>query len=175
MTQQVDGRSGRDDSWRNMRWSDFAARRPQLAAEGRRLLYQYGVGLAFLATTRRDGGPRVHPVCPLLTQSDLFAFLVASPKRRDLRRDARYALHSFPADQNEDAFYVTGRAMPVIDEVTVDILANQFASERGMSAPPADLASWELFAFQIESCLLTITSGHGDPAARHTVWHERSD
>ena len=47
-------------------WSEFAAREPELAASGRSLLYQYGVGLAFLGTVRRDGGPRLHPMCPIM-------------------------------------------------------------------------------------------------------------
>lgn len=65
---------------------EFAARRPDLADAGRELFYQYGVGLAFLATTRPGGGPRVHPMCPLLTAEELYAFIVPSPKRNDLHR-----------------------------------------------------------------------------------------
>ncbi len=134
------------------------------------MLYQHGVGLAFLATTRADGGPRVHPMCPLLTQGELYAFIVPSPKQRDLNRDGRYALHSFPADDNEDAFYITGRVRRVADSETTDALASQFAAERGMMEPPADLEAWELVAFDIESSLLTRTTGHGDPSPKHTVW-----
>jgi hypothetical protein len=54
-----------------VRWGGFASRRPDLAEAGRALLYQYGVGLAFLGTTDRAGGPRVHPICPLLTDDEL--------------------------------------------------------------------------------------------------------
>lgn len=156
-----------------MKWGEFASLRPDLADAGRRLLYQYGVGLAFLATTRSDGGPRVHPMCPLLTESGLYAFIVPSPKRHDLRRDGRFALHSFPADENEDAFSLTGRAEPVENDDTREALAAQFAAERHLSEPPAELATWELFAFDIESSLLTRTTGHGDPVPRHTTWHAR--
>lgn len=92
-----------------MKWGEFASHRPDLAEAGRELLYQYGVGLAFLAITRDDGGPRVHPMCPLLTDSELFAFIVPSPKRHDLHADGRYALHSFAAEANEDAFYLDGK------------------------------------------------------------------
>ncbi len=91
-------------------WGGFSLERPDLAEAGRGLLYQFGVGLAFLATVRRDGGPRVHPMCPMLTDDGLFAFIVASPKRDDLVRDGRYAMHAFPADDNEDAFSLTGIA-----------------------------------------------------------------
>jgi hypothetical protein len=153
-----------------VRWAEFASFRSDLADAGRKLLYQYGVGLAFLATSRADGGPRVHPMCPLLTEDELYGFIVPSPKRFDLRRDGRYALHSFPSDDNEDAFYITGRAARVLDEMTEASLATQFAAERHMSEPPADLSTWQLYSFDIETCVLTQTTGHGDPKPRHTIW-----
>src|SRR3954449_11613870 len=68
-------------------WAELEAARPDLAAAGRALLYQVGVGLAFLGTVRRDGGPRLHPMCPLLTPDAMYAFIVPSPKQTDLRRD----------------------------------------------------------------------------------------
>lgn len=138
------------------------------AGEG--LLYQFGVGLAFLATTRRDGAPRLHPMCPILHSDGLYAFIVPSPKREDLHRDGRYAMHSFPSDGNEDAFCITGRAELLEDPGTVGELARRFADEREMSEPPADLDTWEPFRFLLASCLLTRTTGHGDPDPRHTTW-----
>src|SRR5207302_7032178 len=93
-------------------WGDFRRLRPDLAEAGRRLLYQFGVGLGFLATVRADGGPRVHPICPLVLGERLLGFIVPSPKLADLARDGRYALHSFPCPDNEDAFYISGRAEP---------------------------------------------------------------
>jgi hypothetical protein len=89
-------------------WAQFAHARPDLAEAGRRLMYQFGVGLAFLATVRADGAPRLHPICPLLTDQALLGFLQPSPKRHDLHRDGRYALHAFPSEANEDAFYLCG-------------------------------------------------------------------
>jgi hypothetical protein len=58
-----------------LRWTEFQRVRPDLAEAGRRLLYQFGVGLAFLATLRADGGPRLHPMCPLVTDDALLGFL----------------------------------------------------------------------------------------------------
>jgi len=55
-----------------MRWDEFARLRPDLASAGTELLYQCGVRLAFLATIRADGGPRAHPMCPVLTDEGLF-------------------------------------------------------------------------------------------------------
>jgi hypothetical protein len=152
-------------------WDEFSRLRPDLAQAGANLFYQFGPGLAFLATSRPDGGPRLHPMCPLLTSVALFAFIVPSPKREDLIRDGRYALHSFPADDNEDAFYITGRAKSVTDDETRTALAAQYAQEREMAEPPIELADWMLFSFDVETCLLTRTTGHGDPAPQHTVWH----
>lgn len=151
-------------------WAELAGRAPDLAAAGRDLLYQVGVGLGYLATVRPDGGPRLHPVCPLLDGSGLYVFVVPSPKQRDLGRDGRYALHSFPCEDNEDAFYVTGRATVVGDASVRAALARQFVAERAAFAVPEPAEDHALFAFDVETALLTRTSGHGDPAPRHTVW-----
>lgn len=151
-------------------WRQFREARPDLADAGQKLLYQYGVGLAFLASVRRDGGPRVHPMCPLLTADGLFAFLVPSPKRDDLHRDGRYALHCFPVEENEDAFYSTGTALPVNDDDLQRRLETQFLDERKMQSRPPYFSEHHLFEFGIERCLLTSTTGHGDPAPKHAVW-----
>lgn len=151
-------------------WATFERRRPDLASAGRQLLYQYGVGLAFLATAAADGAPRVHPMCPVLHDRGLFALLVPSPKRDDLRRDGRFALHSFPCDDNEDAFYVAGAAHRETDAAVVDAVRARFLQERGMTEPPPGFAEHEAFAFDLHRCLVTRTTGHGDPAPRHAVW-----
>jgi hypothetical protein len=66
-------------------WKEFATEKPELAEIGENLLFQFGVGLAFLATVREDGGPRLHPVCPVLSNGRLFVLIVpGSPKRYDL-------------------------------------------------------------------------------------------
>ncbi len=153
-----------------VRWDEFGRLRPDLAQAGRELLYQFGPGLAFIATSGRSGAPRVHPICPVLTDA-LFAFIVPSPKREDLIRDGRYAPHSFPADDNEDAFCITGRAHPVTDEETRAVVAAQYARGRDMPEPPVEVPDWMLFSFDIETCLLTRTTSHGDQAPQHTVWH----
>jgi hypothetical protein len=151
-------------------WGEFAALRPDMAEAGRALLYQYGVGLGFLATVRADGGPRVHPMCPLIYGDGLYAFIVPGPKLADLHRDGRYALHSFPCEDNEDGFYLTGRAAAAGTPGIRAACAAQFAAEREGTEPPPP--EQELFAFAIERCLLTRTTGHGDQHPRHTVWHE---
>ena len=103
----------------SVHWSEFEAREPELAATSRRLLYPIGPtgpGLGVLATTRADGGPRVHPVCPALAEGGLYVFVMpASPKRRDLERDGRYALHGYPAEKDDESFYCSGRAVAITD------------------------------------------------------------
>src|ERR1041384_4819202 len=98
-------------------WKEFAAAQPDLADIGQSLLFQFTVGLAFLATVRKDGAPRLHPVCPVLANDRLFVLITpTSPKRRDLLRDGRYALQTFPQPKpGSDEFYVTGAAV-VIDD-----------------------------------------------------------
>jgi hypothetical protein len=151
-------------------WQDFTAQQPELARQGAGLLYHFGVGLAFLGTVRPDGGPRLHPMCPLLTETGLFAFIVPSPKQRDLHRDGRYAMHSFPLEDNEDAFYLSGAASYVPHSPIRDHLAQQFADERSQFAvrPPGE--QQHLFEFAVQAAMLTRTSGHGDPDPQHTTW-----
>ena len=151
-------------------WSEFERRRPDLAEAGRGLLYQVGVGLAFLSTVRGDGGPRLHPMCPILVGGALVAHIIPSAKRDDLHRDGRYAMHSFPCDDNEDAFYLTGRAAVVGDDSLVRAATAQFLSERDIRGEPPGFADGEFFEFRLSRCLLTRTDGHGDPSPRHTVW-----
>jgi hypothetical protein len=151
-------------------WGEFAGLEPELAAAGAALLYQFGVGLGFLATTRADGGPRLHPVCPLLTDAAAFAFIVPSLKQDDLRRDGRYALHSFPRPDDEDAFCAMGSVRRVDDAATRAALGEQFVAERSELHVPPPADGDELFELRLGRCFLTRTTGHGDPAPVHTVW-----
>ncbi len=105
-------------------WREFVDTRPEMAQVGHDLLYQFGIGLAFLATVRKDGGPRLHPVCPLIHDGHLLVFVIGhSPKRYDLLRDGRYALHTLPPKDTDDEFYCTGSALPVQDAGQRDIVA----------------------------------------------------
>lgn len=127
-------------------WSEFAAAEPELAAAVRALLQQYGPGMGYLATVRADGGPRVHPVSPVITDEGLYCFLVSSAKRRDLERDGRYALHSYPPEESDDEAYVTGHAHPVTDRAVITRLAE------ALHASP--MVDWRLFEFDIATAML---------------------
>jgi hypothetical protein len=151
-------------------WGDFAAARPDLAEAGRDLMYQFGVGLAFLSTVRRDGGPRLHPFCPVLVEDRLVAHIIPSQKRDDLDRDPRYALHSFPTPDNEDAFYVTGEAVRVADAGLTRLAAAQFQAERHYPSEPEGFSDGIFYEFLIGRCLVTRTTGRDDWHPRHSVW-----
>jgi hypothetical protein len=73
--------------------------------------------ISYLATVRRDGGPRLHPFCPILAGGRLFAAIPRpSPKGWDLRRDARCVIHALPGPDDDElciratAREVTGEA-----------------------------------------------------------------
>ncbi|MEV4753882.1 pyridoxamine 5'-phosphate oxidase family protein [Micromonospora sp. NPDC049559] len=137
-------------------WSEFAADEPRLAEAIRLLMQQYGPGYGYLATVRADGGPRVHPVSPVITDDGLFCFIVDSPKRRDLERDGRYALHSFPPEESDDEAYLAGRARPVTDQARIDELASSLRA-----APHVD---WRIFEFSVDVAMLTrYGRGGADP------------
>lgn len=127
-------------------WSSFAAASPQLAEAIRALLQQYGPGLAYLATVRADGSPRVHPISPVITPDGLYCFLIPSPKRHDLERDGRYALHSYPPEHSDDEAWLTGHATPVTDPAVVARLAD------ALHAAPE--INWRLFELSIDTASL---------------------
>jgi hypothetical protein len=151
-------------------WSEFATAEPALAASIHALVHQYGPGFGYLATVRADGGPRVHPVSPFITRDGLFCFVIDSPKRRDLERDGRYALHSFPAEVSDDEAYLAGVARPVTDPDRV----NRCAAD--MRAAPA--VDWRLFEFTVDVAMVVRQgyaagpTSHPRPAARQ-IWHDR--
>jgi hypothetical protein len=95
-------------------WQEFTQLAPELAEFG---AARFGSGVAYLGTVRPDGGPRVHPVTPILA-GELFLFMEpTSPKGHDLQRDPRFTLHCAVEDMGGGGgeFYVRGRAMLAAD------------------------------------------------------------
>ncbi len=130
------------------RWQEFERAEPEMAEAGRALVYQFGVGLGFLATVRKDGGPRMHPVCLVVGEGGLWAFIEESPKRHDLERDGRVAVHTFPPEKVDDEFYVTGR---VIRHTDAGLVAKVSELYLAVGATKGDHA-W-LYEFDIERVL----------------------
>jgi hypothetical protein len=134
-----------------VRWGEFAGLEPGLAA--------FGVGRlsavpAYLATIRRSGEPRVHPVTPVFTDDGLFVFMEpSSPKGADLRSRGHYALHNGVPDNNGTGgeFHVSGGGVAVVDP---DV---RLCAVRSASFAPAD--RYILFELLVTEARAT---GYGD-------------
>jgi hypothetical protein len=136
-----------------MSWKYLEDQRPELAAFGAERLHG---NVAYLATVRKDGSPRVHPITPIIGQGHLFLFMEpTSPKGHDLRRDQRYALHCSVSDNSGGSgeVIVAGRAR-FIDDPELRALAAQLASYT-----PAD--RYILFELDVESATSTIYTDAG--------------
>jgi hypothetical protein len=147
-------------------WKGFDEAAPELADFGEAQLFQYGVGLAFLATIRKDGAPRLHPVCPVLCNDRLYVLILpSSPKRLDLERDGRYALQSFPQGKpDSDEFYLSGEAFLIKDPD----LFSKVLSDAKHHASPDEV----LFELRIERAMHTLWEGFGTSEYHsiHTKW-----
>ena len=132
-------------------WAEFEAGAPELAAFGKARL---GGGVAYLATVKADGGPRVHPVTPIIGEGRLFLFMEpTSPKGNDLKRDRRYALHCAVENSSggEGEFHVAGKAIWVED-----------ADTRAMAVKASSYAPREryiLFELGVEFAASTVYQG----------------
>jgi hypothetical protein len=152
-------------------WTEFEQHQPFLAGAGRKQIYQVGIGLAFLATIRPGGGPRVHPVCPVISVAGLHLLIKAGPKQEDLRRDGRYALHSetCPPPRHDDGFAITGHAREVTDAETAGMVRRQFLAERDGKVWPG-FDEEVIFELALERCLLMLTQADGRFPAGPTIW-----
>jgi uncharacterized pyridoxamine 5'-phosphate oxidase family protein len=133
-------------------WGEFAEAASELAAFGEERFRQAEV--AYLATVRDDGAPRVHPVTPVLAEGRLYLFMEpSSPKGHDLRREPRYAMHSLVTDQDgtPGEFYIRGRGRPVDDTIVRAKVAE--------AAPYEPMERWIAFEFSVEEAASTFYEG----------------
>ena len=139
-----------------MTWQGLAEAAPDLAAFGAERLHDR---VAYLATVKANGAPRLSPVRPVVADGRLFVFTeVGSPKVRDLERDPRYALHGAatsddPWDLRE--FAVEGSARRVDDP------ALRGTANAG-SAFPRD-EHFLLFELDLAWAMSTVYGGDGRP------------
>jgi hypothetical protein len=144
-------------------WGEFAAARPDMAEVLPKLLDW--IPITYLATVRSDGAPRVHPVCPVIAEGRMFvAVPTYSPKRHDLRRDGRFAMHALPGER-DDEFYVTGRAAFIEDEATHRLVSDTAKHE----VRPED---W-IFEFDIDRVMTAYWENRGQPDTYpvRQFWH----
>lgn len=124
---------------------------PDLASFGKQRLEGR---IAYLATVRPDGSPRVHPVSPFLSINDLFVYMEpTSPKVLDMHRDSRYAMHCGVEDDSggQGEFFVRGRAVEVGDAKT---RGEAFEEARKMGYSPQE--RHVLFELMIEEAMATV-------------------
>jgi hypothetical protein len=139
-------------------WKEFKQQAPELAEFGEA---RFSSGVAYLGTLRADGGPRVHPVTPILGEQ-LFLFMEPnSPKGQDLQRDPRYTLHCAVEDSSGGGgeFYVRGQAA-----LTDDPLLREQAT-RDASYAPAE--RYILFVLSIEFAFM---NQYGDGKTKTRRW-----
>jgi hypothetical protein len=147
------------------RWNAFAAEAPDLAEAGRALIYQFGLGLGYLATVRPDGGQRLHPFCPILCGDGLYGLIAESPKQRDLLRDGRFAFHTFPKEDGDDEFYAAGRARPVDDDAEVASVR-----ARMVEAGASSTGDERCFEFLLDTALYAKYEARGSWPPAYTKW-----
>lgn len=88
--------------------------------------------VSYLATVRRDGGPRLHPFCPILAGGQLFAAIPrSSPKGWDLRRDPRCVIHALPGPE-DDEFCVRATASEVTGDPPARALVRAVVAPSGV-------------------------------------------
>jgi len=150
-----------------MSWKIFEERAPILATLG---VGRLNRKIAYLATLRKDGSPRLHPITPFIGNGMLFMFTEpSSPKILDLRRDGRYALHcSVDRKENEPLieFLVSGKAK-VINNMNVH---RQVAEE--IAASPVVTDEYILFELQVDHVLVVEYDYDGKRTVRH--WHSHT-
>lgn len=137
-------------------WKEFAQQAPKLAEFGKA---RFDRGVAYLGTVRPDGGPRVHPVTPIIGE-ELFLFMEpTSPKGQDLQRDPRYTLHCAVEDSSggEGEFYVRGQARLVQDA--------ELRARATAAAPYSPAGRYILFVLSVEFAFMNVYE-NGEPNPR---------
>lgn len=133
-----------------MSWCEFQNAAPELADFGNSRLTRK---IAYLATVRAQGAPRVHPVSPFISEQGLFVYMEpTSPKAADLRRDPRFAMHCSVEDNDggEGEFCVRGKAVVVEDPHARN---KAFDAARAIGYKPND--RYVLFELGVDEVLAT--------------------
>jgi len=131
----------------SMSWKIFEEDSPELAA----LAYQkLNRRIAYLATLKKDGAPRLHPVTPFIGNGMLFIFTEpSSPKIQDLLRDGRYALHNTVGGEGPlIEILVLGEA----EKITNSRVRREQAEK--IAASPVVMDRYVLFEFHVQRVLV---------------------
>jgi hypothetical protein len=149
-------------------WQEITEDAPELAALVRARFE--ATGLAFLATLRAAGSPRISGVEPLFDDGQLWLGMMdGSRKARDLQRDPRFALHAASADKevSEGDAKLEGRAEEVTDAEVIKSFAGALEEATGNAPPPP----YHLFRVDVSSVTLLRLGSTGDHLLIES-WHE---
>ena len=141
-----------------MSWKVFEQASPKLAA----LAYEkLDRKIAYLATLKKDGSPRLHPITPFIGNGLLFMFTEpSSPKIKDLRRDGCYAMHcSVGSEGPLVEVLVSGEAV----EISNPDIREQVES---IAASPVVIDSYVLFEFSVKRVLVVEYDEERKPVIR---------
>jgi hypothetical protein len=131
--------------------------------------------IAYLATVRPDGSPRLHPFCPVLAAGRLYAAIPrSSPKGDDLRRDPRCAIHAQPGPE-DDELAIRARAREVgQDPATRAAIIATVRPSRvgGMIETVSDDPIFEFDIIRVDAATWLDIGQPGTRAVRHT-WKAR--
>src|SRR5205823_5078484 len=162
-------RSGvQEGSAAGMRWEEFEAAAPEMAAFAREQLEQRSVMV--IGTIRADGSPRISLVEPWILDGELYLGMMwRSRKALDLLRDPRAVLHNAICSSTGEEAEVSlrGRAVEIRDP----------GRRRKYTEAVAERISWEephfhLFSLDIEGAAL-IRYGRGEQSVK--VWPQGAE
>ncbi len=161
-------------------WAHFETQAPELAEVAARLwpgvvalhrgaAVPEGVpcfAVSYIATVRRDGGPRLHPFCPILAGGRLFAAIPrSSPKGWDLRRDPRCVIHALPGPE-DDEFCVRATGAEVTGDPPTRALVCAAVAPSGVGGMIESVAHDPLFEFDLEQVDVARWLDIGQPGTR---------
>jgi pyridoxamine 5'-phosphate oxidase-like protein len=147
-----------------LKWSEFAAAAPDLAALGQERFRRAGIVL--VGTIRQDGTPRISPVEYYEVEGHLMLGMMwQSFKARDLLRDPRCLVHSVVTSRagDEGEFKLRGRVVDVPDPALRAAYGD--ATEAEIDWRPTE--PFHLFSLDIEEAAFVI---YEEDEQRTTRW-----
>jgi hypothetical protein len=161
-------------------WAQFESEAPEIAAYASRLwpgVSALGRGgpmpageptfmVAYLATVRRDGAPRLHPFCPIIAGGRLLAAIpLPSPKGHDLRRDPRCVIHAMPGP-DDDELCIRAIAMEVTNDDEKRALVRHVVARSGVGGMIESTSRDPLFEFDLQQVDVAQWLDIGQPGTR---------
>ena len=119
--------------------------------------------VAYLATVRPDGAPRLHPFCPVIAGGRLFAAIPrSSPKGHDLRRDPRCVIHAMPGP-DDDEFCIRATAADVTADIDTVALVRSVVARSGVGGMIESTSCDPLFEFDLQQVDVATWVNIGEP------------